>query len=105
MKKLLLVFGIVGIVVGCGNKVELTTKEYKQDLIKKVFDHDEEATKKYDEITLKLKEQVNAGKEEATRELERWDDAKEDERVKRMIGSSKETEERARRYREKYGKH
>lgn len=103
MKKILLVLGIVGIMVGCGNKVELTTKEYKEELIKKVLNDDKEAIKKYDEITSKLKDQVKAGKEEATRELERWDSVKSKEKARLLFTPSEEEQEEVRRIREKYG--
>lgn len=101
MKKLIVMSIIFSFVLaGCGEKVEFTTKEYKKELLEKVYDKDEKAIKKYDEIRKKLEKQMLDGKEEATKELDRWNSI----RVDKMFQMSPETQKIADELRNKTGK-
>lgn len=70
MKKLIL-SSIFLCLIGCGDKVNFTTAEYKKNLLEKVETKDPKAIKKYNEIISKLKKQSQNNKE-AMEEFEKW---------------------------------
>lgn len=104
MKKLIIMsIMFIFVLVGCGEKVEFTTKEYKEKLLEKVYDKDEKAVKKYEEIKEKLEEQMKKGKEGAVKELDKWGNVETNFQVKNMMGISEETKKAVAEMRKKEG--
>lgn len=98
MKKLFAGIIILLSLTGCfKEKVKLTTAEYKKEVVEKVYAKDEKATKEYNDIITKLKEQLEKGESEAVEELERWEDVENDIKVKNMFKMNSETEKKAER--------
>lgn len=104
MKKLLTGIIILLSLTGCfKEKVKLTTPEFKKETIEKVYAKEEKATKEYNDIIAKLKEQLEKGESEAVKELERWQDVENDIKVKNMFKPSEESKKRVDDLRKKYG--
>ncbi|MGL4865475.1 MAG: hypothetical protein ACRC4T_20455 [Cetobacterium sp.] len=93
MKKII-IMSIMSIFIlsGCGEKVETTSKEYKKTLLEKVYKKDEKSVKEFNEIKEKLEKQIENGKSEATKELDRWNEIEKDIKVKYMMELSEETQ-------------
>ena len=91
MKKLLLSAFTLILLVGCGEKVILTPEEEKTKLVKLVYAKEEKAIKEYNEIKLKLTEQVKKGSKDAMAELEKWESVDEDARIRKMNSASEES--------------
>lgn len=95
MKKLLTGIIILLSLTGCfKEKIKLTTPEFKKEIIEKVYAIDEKATKEYNDIIAKLKEQLEKGEGEAVKELERWQDVENDIKVENMFKVSPETKKK-----------
>ena len=101
MKKII-IMSIMSIFIlsGCGEKVETTSKEYKKTLLEKVYKKDEKSVKEFNEIKEKLEKQIENGKSEATKELDRWSEIEEDIKVKYMMKVSEETKKSVEKMRE-----
>lgn len=81
----------VFMLLGCGDKVETTSKEYKKTLLEKVYKKDEKSVKEFNEVKEKLEKQIESGKSEATKELDRWNEIEKDIKVKYMMEVSEAT--------------
>lgn len=104
MKKLLTGIIILLSLTGCfKEKIKLTTPEFKKEIMEKVYAKEEKATKEYNDIIAKLKEQLEKGESEAVKELERWQDIENDIKVKNMFKPSEESKKRVEDLRKKYG--
>ena len=96
MKKILISLFMLLFLIGCGEKVEFTTQEYKKELLEKVDQKDEKSIKKYNEIINKLKKQARNNKK-AMKEFEEWEDEK---KFMSMFKISLETEKKVKQMRE-----
>ncbi|MHA4990857.1 hypothetical protein [Cetobacterium somerae] len=96
MKKVIISLFMLLFLIGCGEKVEFTTQEYKKELLQKVDQKDEKSIKEYDEIINKLEKQAKNNKE-AMEEFEKWKDEK---KVMDMFKISSETKEKVKQMRE-----
>jgi transcriptional regulator NrdR family protein len=76
MKKNVLLLLSFGFLVGCGTpKVELTTYDYKREVLLKMVDkNDEKARKEYEETQAKLELAMKKGNVEAKKEHYEWDE-------------------------------
>lgn len=96
MKRIILSLFMLLFLIGCGEKVEFTTQEYKKELLEKVEQKDEKSIKEYNEIMNKLGKQAKNNKE-AMEEFEKWKDEK---KVMDMFKISSETKEKVKQMRE-----
>ncbi|MGL5413999.1 hypothetical protein [Cetobacterium sp.] len=96
MKKIIISLFMLLFLIGCGEKVNFTTQEYKKELLEKVEQKDEKSIKEYNEIMNKLEKQAKNNKE-AMEEFEKWKDEK---KVMDMFKMSSEDEEMVKKVRE-----
>ena len=89
MKKLLLSAFTLMLIGGCEEKVQLTPKEEKTNLVELVYAEEENAIKKHNKIKTKLTEQAKKGNKDAMEELEKWKEREEHLSVVRMSKESK----------------
>ena len=91
MKKNLL-FGMLltFLLIGCGEKIPTTSKSEKEKIVTS-FSKDENARKKYIEITSELEKLAKDGNEKAEKELKEWEEVKKEYMVKNMFEMSEET--------------
>lgn len=101
MKKLILISAITIFMIGCGKKVEVTTKEYKQELLKKAYDlKDKKAIMEYKEIREKLEKLMLEGKKEAGQEIDKWNKEEKNIQIENMMKISDETKKSVTKMRE-----
>lgn len=76
MKKILVLISVISILTGCFSKedVLITSVQEKKILIEKIIqENDKNAEIKYNEIMVKLKEQLDKGDEIAYKEYKEWE--------------------------------
>lgn len=105
MKKILLIGILIGLFTGCFGGVKTTSKEYKKELLEKIYNEDDmEAKVEYKKIIAELEEAANNGKDGANEELEKWEEVKFDIIGDKITKMSKESEEAANKFLNKKGK-
>ena len=90
MKKILSGMLLTFLLIGCGEKIPTTSKSEKEKIVTS-FNKDENARKKYIEITSELEKLIKDGNEKAEKELKEWEEVKKEYMVKNMFEMSEET--------------
>ena len=90
MKKILSGMLLTFLLIGCGEKIPTTSKSEKEKIVTS-FSKDENARKKYIEITSELEKLIKDGNEKAEKELKEWEEVKKEYMVKNMFEMSEET--------------
>ena len=84
MKKVFLLFGLIGVLTACGSDDNLyKTRNEKEQIIKSIYDQkDENAKLEKEKIIKELLKKVKKGDRRAKEEVEEWQEV---ESVKRMF--------------------
>lgn len=64
---------LLTLLISCGNNFKIYTKSEKTVVVDKIFKNDSIAKKQYEEITSKLKKEMDNGNSDAKKELEEWE--------------------------------
>ena len=102
MKKFIISSLLLTLLTACGDNINTTSKEYKKQLLSKIYEeNDENAKAEHHRIIAEL-EKINSGK--ADDEIKRWEELKGDYEAKAMLKMSEKTKALAEEIRSRKGK-